>query len=87
MLDHLQEVGLNYQLQNSVHSLLFSRGLLSDKAGAEIQQRCQSLSEESVLEDERHLEDSGDALGSLSKVILILTAKLPTGLIQGYLAS
>lgn len=34
------------------------------------------------MEDERHLGDSGDALGSLSKVILILTAKVPTDLIQ-----
>ena len=34
------------------------------------------------MKDERHLGDSGDALGSLSKVILRLTTKVPTDLIQ-----
>ena len=40
VLDHLEEVGLNCQSQNSVHSLLFNRGLLSDGEGAQIQQMC-----------------------------------------------
>lgn len=34
------------------------------------------------MEDERHLGDSADALGSLSKVILTLIDKVPTDLIQ-----
>lgn len=50
-LDHLEEVGLKYRSPNSGHSLMRRGGLLSDKAGAEIQPRCQSFPEESVLED------------------------------------
>lgn len=51
MLDHLEEMGLKYHSLNSDHSLTLRRRLLSGKEGVEIQQRCQSFSEDSVLED------------------------------------
>lgn len=51
MPDHVEEEGLKYHSLNSSHSLTLSRGLLSDKEGAEIQQTCQSFPEDSALED------------------------------------
>lgn len=51
VLDHPEVMELKYHSLNSIHSLILNGVQLSDKEDAEIQQRCQSLPKDSVLQD------------------------------------